>query len=44
MPKLFLVDPQAAVVNFAYEIAENLRRLFGAEGRTIKHYLMADVN
>ena len=44
MPKLFLVDPQAAIVCLGYEIAESLRRIFAVEPRTLKHYLMQDAN
>ena len=44
MPRLFLVDPQAAVVNLCHEIAETLKRLFGTEGRTIKNYILKDEN
>ena len=44
MPKLFLVDPLCALVNCYHEVTDTLRRLFAAEGRTIKHYFKRDEN
>lgn len=44
MPKLFLVDPQCAIVNFSHEIASTLRRIFAAEGRTLKYYIKKDAD
>ena len=43
VPRLFLVDPQAAILNMYHELAETLMRIFGAEGRTIKQYIMKDL-
>jgi len=44
MPKLFLIDPQAAIVCLCPEIAETLSRIFATDARTLKHYLIKDEN
>ena len=43
MPKLFLVDPQCAIVNLFHELSDLLASLFGTKGRTAKHYIIQDV-
>ena len=44
VPRLFLVDPQAAIVALYPEIAQTLQRIFATEARTLKHYLLEDEN
>ncbi len=41
-PKLFLVDPQCAIVCMIFEITDSLRRFFCAKGRNVKHYIRHD--
>ena len=43
-PRLFLVDPQCAIVNLCFEIAQTLGHMFANCGRTIKHYIIKDEN
>lgn len=44
VPRLFLVDPQAAIVAMHPELAELLKRIFASEGRTNKSYILKDEN
>jgi len=44
VPRLFLVDPSAAIVSLYPELSETLMRILATEGRTIKHYITKDEN
>lgn len=44
VPNLFIVDPAAAIASMYPEIFETLKRLFGADARAMKHYLLKDFN